>query len=194
MKHSIMVLMVLLVMGCASPYSSRSDVFRTWDEEVKLNDGRVIVVNQKVRCDGQAVSHPEKSCVMREVWLTFRLPEFSSQEIVWNEHLQPLVLNVDRGQLYVVGMPPTSREFDIYGKPRPPYIGFRFEVDGWYRMPFEEIPRAIYDTNLVIGLAPADAKPVLTVERKESKELNGGPTRGKVFKRIDSNYKSRFEQ
>lgn len=61
-------------------------------------------------------------------------------------------------------------------------------------MPFEEIPRAIYDTNLVIGLAPADAKPVLTVERKESKELNGGPTRGKVFKRIDSNYKSRFEQ
>lgn len=194
MKRLFLIFILLAATGCASPYLSHSDLFRTWDEEVKLNDGRVIVANQKWRCDGQAVSHPEKNCVVREVWLTFHLPEFSSQEIVWNEHLMPMVLNVDSGQLYMVGIPPTSREFDLYEKPRPPYIGYRFDVDGWHQIPFAEIPETIYDANIVIGLAPADAKPVLTVARKDSRELNGGPTRSKMRKRISPSYRSNFER
>jgi hypothetical protein len=33
---------------------------------------------------------------------------------------------VDNRSLYVVGWPPTGREFRLYNKPRPPYIGFMF--------------------------------------------------------------------
>jgi len=50
----------------------------TWQEEVKLLDGRVITVAQKNRVeDGMP----------REFWLTFKLPEFGNQEIEWHENL-----------------------------------------------------------------------------------------------------------
>ncbi|MGZ3254869.1 MAG: hypothetical protein ACXU7D_11245, partial [Burkholderiaceae bacterium] len=66
-------------------------------------------------------------CIAREGWLTISLPEFSEQPIVWHEHLFAIVVNIHGGRLYVVGCPPTAREEQYYGNPKPNYVGFVWE-------------------------------------------------------------------
>jgi hypothetical protein len=112
----------------------------TWTEDVKLLDGRVITVVQKRRIDSNRMP--------REAWLTFKLPEFGEGEIVWHENLGTLILNTYQNKLYVVGRFPSIVEFCQYGKPLPAYVGFRYENGQWARIPFSEIPEAIYDTNM----------------------------------------------
>jgi hypothetical protein len=129
----LMLAAVPLVGGC-------SDNTITWTEEVKLLDGRVITVTQKRRIDTKQMP--------REAWLTFKLPEFGDREIVWHESLHTLVMNLYQGKLYVVGNYPSQLEACLYGNPRPSYIGFRYDNSQWVRIPFNEIPEAIYDANM----------------------------------------------
>lgn len=153
----------------------------TWAEEVKLLDGRVITVTQKRRIEEN---------IEREAWLTFELPEFGNKEIVWHENLDVMVLNVYQGRLYVVGVPGTIIEFRKYGRPEPIYIGFRFDNYQWIRLPFNEIPEAIYDANMYPeNMALARLKYVSADDKAE------------IFKddrwrshqlRIDPKYKSRL--
>lgn len=87
--------------GCAG--SLTGPEYKTWQEEVKLNDGRVIVVTQKKRCTDAFKGQNYVGCIDRESWLTINLPEFSVQPIIWHENLNPRVLNIHNGKLYVVG-------------------------------------------------------------------------------------------
>ncbi|HWH49059.1 MAG TPA: hypothetical protein VN664_14760 [Burkholderiales bacterium] len=118
----------------------------TWQEEVKLLDGHVINITQKRRYD--------RGKMPREFWLVFNVPESGNQEITWHENLVPRVLNVYQGKLYVVGTPWTEREFRQYGNPYPEYVPYRYEAGQWQRIPFTEVPQAIYDTNLLIETEP----------------------------------------
>jgi len=150
---------VPLVGGCGSNTNS-------WQEEVKLLDGRVITITQKRRYenvyDGQSSGN-----LPREFWVTFKLPEFGEQEIVWHENLLPMILNVYQGKLYVIGVPWTELEFRQYGKPKPFYIGYRYESAQFVRIPFQEIPEPIYDTNLWIGIeSPNGAKYISSALKK----------------------------
>lgn len=132
-----------LVLSAVPMLGSCGDNTLTWTEEVKLLDGRVITVTQKRRYDEDKMP--------REAWLTFRLPEFGNQEIVWHENLEVRVLNVYQGKLYVVGGFGGVREFRQYGRPVPAYVGFRYDAEQWVRIPFSEIPVAIYSTNMYPG-------------------------------------------
>ena len=168
--------------ACASSYV-------TWQEEVKLSDGRIIMVTQKKLCEGAYTGGNYADCVAREAWLTINLPEFSAQPIVWHEHLFAIVVNIHEGRLYVVGCPPTAREEQYYGNPKPNYVGFVWEGGQWKRIPFKEIPEAIYDTNMFLGHIPPSGATHLTVMRKESNErgMRGSPTTVPFMKRIDPN-------
>lgn len=151
MTLGIVLAGVPLVGGCGNNIGS-------WQEEVKLLDGRVIAITQKRRYenvyDGQSSGN-----LPREFWLTFKLPESGSQEITWHENLFPRVLNVYQGKLYVVGTPWTELEYRQYGKPYPEYVSYRYEAGQWQRISFNEIPEAIYDTNLMIAAElPRDVK------------------------------------
>lgn len=137
----------------------------SWQEEVKLSDGRVITVTQKRRYEG-VYTGQNFGDLPREFWLTFKLPEFGDQEITWHENLDPHVLNVYRGKLYLVGIPFTEREFRQYGSPRPSYLGYRYEAGQWQRIPFNEIPVAIYDTNLLINNGPPNGAKFVTFTMK----------------------------
>jgi len=168
----------LLLTGCSKTVQ--------WEEEVKLNDARVIVVTQKKRCDGgDYKAKTSATCVARETWLTIKLPEFSDKEIVWHEGLNPMVLNIHQGRLYIVGRPPTSLEFRTYGASNPPYFGFRWDNDAWTRIPFSEIPEAIYDTNMLIENIPKNRTNFLTLAQKNSLEENGALTKPPPLHRID---------
>lgn len=136
---------VPLLGGCSNTGS--------WQEEVKLSDGRVITITQKRRYENVYDGHGSGN-LPREFWLTFKLPEFGDQEITWHENLLPRVLNVYEGKLYVVGIPWTEREFRQYGNPKPSFLGYRYEAGQWQPISFNEIPVAIYDTNLLIATEP----------------------------------------
>ena len=154
----------------------------SWQEEVKLSDGRVIVVTQKRRYEGVYTGQNFGS-LPREFWLRFKLSEFGDQEIVWHENLAPRVLNVYQGRLYVVGIPFTEREYQQYGRPMPFYIGYRYDAGKWQRIAFNEIPEAVYDTNLLIANGPLNGAKLVTFAMKEA-ELKD-ETIGRVSKRVD---------
>jgi len=146
----------------------------TWQEEVKLLDGRIITITQKRRYDAN---------LPREFWLTFKLPEFGNEEITWHENLLAQVLNVYQGKLYVVGTADTEQSFRQYGNPNPSYLGYRYEAGHWQRIQFTEIPEAIYDTNLLIANEPPNGAKLVSfaikVDEMKDDRLGGH------YKRID---------
>lgn len=159
----------------------------TWQEEVKLSDGRVITVTQKRRYES-VYTGQNSGNLPREYWLTFKLPEFSKQEIIWHENLLPQVLNVHQGKLYVVGTPFTELEFRQYGKPYPEYVPYRYEAGRWQRIQFNEIPVAIYDTNLLISNEPPNGAKFVSfaIKAEEMKE----DSLGDHYKKISATFKS----
>jgi hypothetical protein len=160
-----------------------------WKEEVQLNDGRVIVVTQKKRCEGGDYKAKEDAtCIAREAWLTINLTEFSDKEILWHESLKPMVLNIHQGHLYVVGFPPHTLEFRAYGATNPPYFGFIWEANAWKRIPFIKIPEAIYDANMLIASIPMTKTDYLTLAQKNSAKENGALTKPPCLHRIDPEY------
>jgi len=181
-KLSIGILITILVLGVTI-----MNVFGffgfgntlTWQEEVKLLDGRVITVTQKNRVEDR---------MPREFWLTFKLPEFGNQEIVWHENLMPMVLNIYQQKLYVVGIPATTREFRQYGRLKPSYLGYRYEAGRWQRIDFNEIPEAIYDANLYFENMALDRKKHVSLSDKE--EMMKDERYMSYSKRIDPNHVS----
>jgi hypothetical protein len=158
----------LVNLAACSPYVS-------WKEEVKLNDGRVIVVEQKKLMEGE---------IDREAWLTISLPEFGSKPIVWHERLTPNIVNIDHGILYVIGAPGTARESRIYECPEHSTVAFVWRNGQWVRIPFDEIPISIYGTNMLIDAVPPRGTSFLTIAEKDGKTLNGEP-RHRFFLRLN---------
>ncbi len=176
----------LLPALCAALWLTGCSKTVQWEEEVKLNDGRVIIVIQKKRCEGgDYAARTVATCIAREAWLTINLPESPGKEIVWHERLDPMVVNVHEGRLYVVGRPPHTVEFRAYGATNPPYIGFVWASDTWKRISFPEIPEAIYDRNMLIESIPQTQTNYLTLEQKNSASENGNPVYPLSLRRID---------
>lgn len=177
-----------VTMVVLAPLNGCGNTF-TWQEEVKLSDGRVITVTQKRRYEG-AYNGQNYGVIPREAWLNFRLPEFGDHDITWHERLKPWILNIHDGKLYVVGWPPTRLEFDLYGQQRPPYFGFLYENGQWRRISLAEIPEAIYDTNLWIENAPKNKSEHVSL--KDKAEEMQIPELHRSRKRIDPTYETNF--
>ena len=180
----IVKLGLILMMGVSM--SACSDA-GSWQEEVKLSDGRVITVTQKRRYEN-VYTGQNFGDLPRESWLTFKLPEFGEQEVTWHENLKPLLLNIQQGKLYVIGRPFTEREFREYGRPFPEYVPYRYEAGLWKRIPFNEIPEAIYDTNLLINNSPPNGAKFVTFSMKanEMKDIK----LGKSDKKLSATFKA----
>lgn len=182
----MLILLALASVSCAAG-STQRESFREWNEEVKLNDGRVILVKQKWRCDriGKYNTGKEYCSTMRESWLTINLPEFSYKTIDWHEQLRPMILNIDKNQLYIVGIPAIGAQIALYGNPQPPYIGYRWNISGWQQIPFNEIPETIYKTNLATEFPPGESPELFKVDAKD--KSNNDPTLFNAYKKIDRN-------
>lgn len=181
-------LVALLLLGLA--LRGCSDTL-TWKEEVRLSDGRVVVVTQKRRYEGVYTGH-NFGKIPREAWLTIRLPEFGDQDITWHEKLGPLVVNIHQSKLYVVGWPPTAYEFRLYGKYDPPYRAFIYENRQWRAIPIETVPAAIYDVNLWVDNSPPNDTGFVSFADKAKEKRD--PTLSNKYKRIDPSYVSNFDK
>lgn len=180
MLKLIKILLIVLLWNSITSYAGTGT--KSWQEEVKLLDGRVIVVHQQRLFEG-AYNGSNYGGVPRESWLTVKLPETGNQETTWHEKLEPSHLNIANGKLYIVAFPPTDREYFLYDQPRPPYIGYVFENKMWRRIPFSEIPLAIYDTNLSTDSENYIHAGQITLADKE--KILSSPILPKYLKRID---------
>ncbi len=152
-----------------------SSAFHEWKEEVKLSDGRVIVADQKRRFDGRTA---------REAWVSFTIPEISDKPVSWHESLLPLVINLSDGKLYLVAYPPSAIEQAKYGNPSRGYVSFQWANGAWKRIPFEEIPSAIYQSNMLIWPVPDNESRLLTVTEKNGADYNGNAKLQSELKRL----------
>lgn len=107
--------------------------FPSWDEEVQLSDGRMLVVHRahKINTDGNLI----------ETALTFDLPEIGGQR-TWREFLYPAIVDVYAGKAYVVGAV-TYKFAGYYRNPRYGYAAFVYSSAGWQRVPFLSLPAEI---------------------------------------------------
>jgi hypothetical protein len=179
-KKTVIVMAILA--ACLLLIGMASLNIKTWQEEVRLLDGRVITVTQKRRLEG-VYTGQDFGNIPREAWVTFNLPEFSPQQIVWHENLIPLVLNIYNGKLFIVAFPKTTRELRQFGHPNPEYVGYRFENGQWTRIGFSDIPVAIYDSNMWADNVPKKGADRVTLDDK-AKVLKD-PQMPSDYKRID---------
>ena len=177
--------LLIILLGASMTACAKTDT-KSWQEEVKLLDGRVILVSIKFRFEGE-YNGSNYGDVLRESWVTIKLPETGNQETIWNEKLQPRNLNIVNGKLYIVGLPQTMREFDLFNQPRPPYIGYVFENKTWRRIPFNEIPEAMYDMNISSGSVHTNPSGPVTLADKTIE--SGDPRIDKTYKRINPSYR-----
>ena len=96
-------------------------------------------------------------------------------------------LNVVNGKLYIVGTTETTVEFRLYNFPRPPYVGYVYDDKVWRRIPFNEIPEAMYDMNLLEGAPDPNHSGPVSLDYKNKKFAD--PRIFRPAKRIDPSWK-----
>ncbi len=158
----------------------------TWDEQIQLSDGRTVTIEQWRRYDN-AYDGDKMAKLQREARIRFKVPELGKDAIEWQERLTPLLLNVHDGKWYIVGFPPTGAEFDHYKWPRHTYVPFRFDNGKWQRIPFKELPKEIYQTNLWLGNNPPENSPATQADR-DAYVLRLGSQMSPHRLKIDPNY------
>jgi hypothetical protein len=108
--------------------------------------------------------------------LTFAHPT-TRQSVVWidpgkvGSRLNQLLLELDAGQLYLVGVTSTGPDYDGFGCPIPPYIVFRHDGRAWGRITLSELPTRFSKANLVGSGAERlirDSKGYLTAAQVQS--------------------------
>jgi hypothetical protein len=110
------------------------DRFPSWEEEVMLSDGRMIMVNRKQEyIEGYGV---------KRTWLTFSLPEMGGEQ-TWYEWMYPAIVDVYEGKVYVVGYTPGDKQFRSYLHPRYQLVAYAWSDKKFERIAFISLPSAI---------------------------------------------------
>ncbi len=105
--------------------------FPSWDEEVMLSDGRMLIVHRR-----QEMVAPYGAI---RTWLTFSLPEMGGKQ-TWTEWMYPAIVDVNEGKVYVVGLPIGRGQYLAYLQPRYLYVAYEYSSAGWKRIPFIGLP------------------------------------------------------
>jgi len=123
--------------------------FPSWQEEVLLPDGRMIVVKQRRDfIEGYGT---------RRTWLTFSLPEMGGER-TWSEAMQPILIAVaSSGEVYVIGWPSGFNQMSSYRLPRYGYVAFRWGGVAFQRVPLLSVPVELRQEENIVRCLPRRA-------------------------------------
>jgi hypothetical protein len=115
-----------------------------WKEEVKLHDGRVIVLERK-GTKGSSGFPVEHRGTVRYWEMCYR-----PMNVYWKSGgvFQPEIFDIVNGVPYVMVPVGGCSVCQLYDYPEKSAMFFRFEKEGWKRISFAEFPREL-DTNLL---------------------------------------------
>lgn len=182
MIKQIAKLGMILMMGASM--SAEAGLFShttEWKEEVKLNDGRVMVVERHFNLGGYPTLDAHERTPLDQT-VTFTLPD-SNKKISWKTEfrndvpelnsLSPLLLDVVGGIPYLATSPAGCIAYNKWGRPNPPYVLYKYVNDEWKRIPLEEFPAVLVHANLMGRPASNLLKPYYTIEAAKAVREDG---------------------
>ncbi len=117
-----------------------------WREEVKLPDGRVLVVSRSQEFRGASV--PFSPSTESDYWLEFAHPETGETvRYEGSRYLQTILLALDKGTPYLV-LAPQFTGFERMSCPDPPYQLFRYQRGHWQWASLDELPIQKFRSNM----------------------------------------------
>lgn len=145
-----------------------------WKEEVRLHDGRLIVVERSRVMSGPR--EPFRSATVGQWTLAFEHPDKPGKKITLEVHggAAPMLLGLADGVPYVAINPRRGDAQYFYNCPDPPYIFFRYDKE-WKRIELAEFPKELVNRNL-----PSTYK-----EYRELSERGGMITKDQITKIIN---------
>jgi hypothetical protein len=121
-----------------------------WKQEVRLHDGRVIVIDRVSKQTGKIF--PENTIIEYEKTLTFTHPD-TGERIRWTlpKGTGAWMLDFDGEIPYYVLLTSSVADYNDWGCPNPPPIVFRYEQRQWSRIPIEQLPTRFVKPNLLLA-------------------------------------------
>jgi hypothetical protein len=141
------ILLVVLVAIAALGVQMCSPVTYRWKEEVRLHDGRLIVVERSKVMSGPR--EPFRSATVGKWTLAFENPDKPGKKITIDVHggADPMLLGFVQGVPYLAIQPGRGDARYFYNCPHPPYIFFRYDGE-WKRIELKELPKELVARNL----------------------------------------------
>jgi len=129
----------------------------TWKEEVILHDGRRIIV-ERSHTYGRYGEIGQGRMIAKHS-IVLKLPEIE-RPIIWDKEktLNLLIFDLIGNVAYIAGRPHSCVAFNHWDRPNPPYVFFRYEKNEWKRIPIEEFPEEIKDTNILVNTTDVNKK------------------------------------
>ncbi len=156
-RIAILAGVVLFVSACGIVYE--------WEEEVKLHDGRVIVV-KRLHSKERAIGNLHSRYEFKEARIKFREPA----AIEWQGDIPPIAVDVVQSDICVVIKLDGGGQCERYGHPNPPFVYFRSQAGApWRRVDRSDVPSGMRQ-NLLIYPRDSDLKDlhgVLMIGMKE---------------------------
>jgi len=180
--------LLLPAIGYCNPFSYFVGSSESWKEEVKLHDGRVLVVDRHVTYSARSIDVGRQE--LNES-LTFTLPNpdkeviwKSDKEVVWKSDfnkfsddpygmLSILLVDIVNNTPYIAARPVGCMGFNKWKRLNPPYIIFKHDGSKWQRIPLEEFPVELSKTNVIVG-GPSEGSNNSFYTQEQVNELNRG--------------------
>jgi len=181
MKRIVKLGLLLLVVMSMSACTGLIPRSMSWKEEVKLQDGQIIVVDRHYKLGGYpAIESRERAALNQTV--TFRLPG-TNKKIIWQtdfrdsqpepNSLGALLLDVVDGVPYLATSPAGCIAYNKWGRPNPPYVLYKYVNDEWQRISMKEFPAVLVHANLIGKPASSLLKSYYTVGEAKAQRENG---------------------
>lgn len=169
-RHKAMRICTLIALTAAPLLAACDPSSLTWDEEVKLHDGKTIFI--KRREDITASGFPTGN---RGITKSYEFC-YKPMGLYWKSKgmYQPEIFGIVDGKAYVK-VPVHGPELCmLQGYPATNAIYFTWENNAWKKIPYEQFPKEVRRTNLLLRAFSRDGKDdvpgLVTVEQKEKRD------------------------
>ena len=136
------VLMAIPVMGACSNMKKVE-----WTEDVKLSDGRIIVVQRSAeyRRVMDVGAGFQRGWLFQKSSITADLPSPVQRKVSWEGSLSPLVLDIlpDKVTYLVCTLGSGANRAEWKVPDHEFYVAFRLVSDGWQRIPLADLPLSV---------------------------------------------------
>lgn len=118
-----------------------------WKQEVRLQDGRTLMVDRVSRVTGKRFPEGGNYDIYQS--LTFTHPD-TNERIAWAppEHTGPVMLDLDGPNVYYVVEAITVGDYNDIGCPNPPYLGYRYAGKQWQQIHIDDMPARFVERNV----------------------------------------------
>lgn len=166
----------LLLVAALTAWKYYDSRYPSWHEEVRLNDGRIIIVHQKREYYDNYGTN--------QSWVEIDLPELGGKQ-VWHSYLMPQRVDVVDGKVYVFGIPRGARQLEHYRFPKHYMVAFRWTGTAFERIPFLQVPDVARKEENLFSCVPGARPAKLAMKVKDASWCPPRGEKGELGKTLD---------